>query len=104
ATPEIRAVRVSEALRHLPRPLVLYATRRQDVAAWGERLLDEGYRRYETLTGEDTAAHRDAVLKGWRQRRLDIVVATSAFGLGVDQGDVRAVVHACLPESLDRYY
>jgi ATP-dependent DNA helicase RecQ len=44
------------------------------------------------------------VLELWGQREVDVIVATSAFGLGVDQGDVRAIVHAWQPESLDRYY
>ena len=96
--------RVLEAVRHLPRPLILYTSRVQDAKDWFDKLCRAGYARISHMTGETNATARDEILRQWRQREIDIMVATSAFGLGVDQSDVRAVVHACVPESIDRYY
>jgi hypothetical protein len=100
-----RIERVLEALRHLPRPLILYTTRRDDAADWYARLSADGFRRLRLVRGGDLADERgELILSEWRNRALEIVVATSAFGLGVDHGEVRSIVHACLPENIDRYY
>ena len=101
----VRRERVLEALPYLPRPLILYTTVRAHADDWGSILRERGHRRVEVVKGGDMATMRgEKMLDAWTKRGLDIVVATSAFGLGVDQGDVRTIVHACIPESLDRYY
>ncbi len=99
-----RRERLLEAVYHLPRPLIIYATKREDVTRWGRELSRAGFRRYAMMTGESTPQERSQLIQNWRERRVDMVVATSAFGLGVDQADVRAVIHACVPETIDRFY
>ncbi len=104
---------VMAAVALLPRPLILYATTKEDVSSWVTRLRSAEFRRIAQVTGDSTDEERRSVVEGWRgedgkgqsvRTRYDIVVGTSAFGLGVDMPDVRSVVHACLPETLDRYY
>jgi len=101
---EVRRERLLEAVYHLPRPLIIYATKREDVTRWGRELSGAGFRRYAMMTGESTAQERSQLIQDWRDKRVDIVIATSAFGLGVDQADVRAIIHACIPETIDRFY
>jgi superfamily II DNA helicase RecQ len=111
---DARVGAVVDAVRHVPRPALLYTTKRSDADRWESRLRAEGFRRLAVVTGETPADRRREVLDGWRgtpvpgrstrTTRYDVVIATSAFGLGVDQGDVRAVIHACIPETIDRFY
>ena len=104
-----RLKRVLEAVRSLPRPLFVYTTKTDDVAAVRAALRETGITRVVSVTGEASEEERRAAVDALRQQgergpRADVAVGTSAFGLGIDVPDVRAVVHACLPESLDRYY
>jgi ATP-dependent DNA helicase RecQ len=95
---------ILDALAKLPRPAILYTTRRHDAVSWHRELLGSGYRRLGLLHGGSTDSERQRALSGWRSDAIDLMIATSAFGLGVDKRDVRAVLHATFPESLDRYY
>lgn len=113
---EDRLAILVETARHLPRPAIIYTGRREDARLVAQALREDGTTRISVVTGETSADQRRRVIEGWRGlsptgagtdaafTELDIVIGTSAFGLGVDQSDVRAVVHACLPESIDRYY
>ena len=105
ASDDDRIARIDEALKALPRPLILYTTRRNDAEFWTDRLQKQGHKRIRRVRGGDlTSGAGETLLREWRQGEIDIIVATSAFGLGVDQSEVRSIVHACLPESVDRYY
>jgi ATP-dependent DNA helicase RecQ len=101
---EDKEAKVLEILRHAPRPAILYTTKVEDAKAWHKKCLDAGWTRTGLIHGESSATDRDNAVRLWRKNALDLMVATSAFGLGMDKGDVRLVLHACVPETMDRFY
>lgn len=104
-SPEARATALALALDQGPRPAIVYTTEVAHANAIFAELRDRGHDRVALVTGESSSpGSRAEVIDGWSNDRFDLVVATSAFGLGIDKPDVRAVFHACVPESPSRYY
>jgi ATP-dependent DNA helicase RecQ len=108
-----RAEAIVTAVSCLPRPLLLYATKVNDAQTWAATLRANGLLRVGCVTGDSSDEQRRNVMEQWRglttagqptTTGLDVVVGTSAFGLGLDMPNVRTVLHACLPETVDRYY
>ncbi len=95
---------VLDLLWRLPRPLILYTTTRADAQNWRDLLVEQGYRRLGLFHGETNTQERERLIGQWQEDHLDIMVATSAFGVGMDKSDVRSVLHAAVPENLDRFY
>ncbi|MCX8557522.1 protein DpdF [Mycolicibacterium mucogenicum] len=103
-----RAQRVTELMQRCPKPAIVYTTNRQDAEDLAEYLRAQGFGRTAAFHGDVSSEQRETVLREWtgsgQKTALDIVVGTTAFGLGIDQADVRTVVHACIPRSVDRFY
>ena len=96
---------ILEALRHAPRPFILYLTKRTDAIRWQIRLKERlGLTRTVCFHGDTPDQERSSILQQWDKNELDGVVATSAFGVGIDKADVRTIIHATIPETLDRFY
>lgn len=95
---------VLEVLRWGPRPAILYVTERAEAERWHLRLQKEQWLRVGCIHGGTDGPARERSIELWRKNQLDIMVATSAFGLGMDKRDVRLVIHACVPETVDRFY
>lgn len=103
-TADVKKVRVLEALRHAPRPFILYVTTRHDARSWFNILSGSGHQRIRLFDGDTKDDEREAIIDAWRANQLDGVVATSAFGVGIDKQDIRTIIHATIPETLDRFY
>jgi ATP-dependent DNA helicase RecQ len=90
-------------VREIGLPGIVYAATRKSVDLWGGMLADLGLRieRYHAgMTDDERTRAQDDFLAG----RVDVIVATNAFGMGVDKADIRFVAHAELPGSVEAYY
>ena len=85
------------------KPGIVYAATRKRTEALAEALGEAGV---------DAAAYhagmrgtvREATQERFMDGEVDVIVATTAFGMGVDKADVRFVMHAEVPESVDSYF
>lgn len=94
-----------QLIDRLPRPAIIYTTLVKHAEHIHDAIKARGYERLALFTGQvEDSESRLRIVTDWRAGKIDLVVATSAFGMGIDKDDVRAVIHACVPESPSRYY
>ncbi len=91
-------------LRHTPGAGIVYTSTRKRAEEVAAQIAADTKRRtvvyHAGLLPDQRHAAQDHFMKG----RCEIVVATNAFGMGIDKADVRFVVHYNLPGSLEAYY
>lgn len=82
---------------------IIYCGTRKNVENLGEKLKAAGFsaRAYHAGLNHEERQH---VQHLFRYDKIDIVVATIAFGMGIDKPDVRYVIHFDLPKSIENYY
>ena len=94
---------LNDLLRRRTGPAVVYASSRSRVERIAATLARGGVGALPYHAGQASDLRRrtqDRFMRG----ELDVIVATSAFGMGVDKADVRLVVHDAMPGSLESYY
>jgi ATP-dependent DNA helicase RecQ len=94
---------VLEQIGELPKPGLLYVATHADTESYAELLAELGLRT-AAYHGGLGAARRRELHEQFRDDAFDVVVATSAFGMGIDKAGIRFVLHATTPESIDEYY
>ena len=88
--------------RHRGQAGIIYCSSRREVDALAQWLQDTGWRArpyHAGLPDDERHRNQDAFLN----EEIDLVVATVAFGMGIDRSDVRFVIHAGAPQSLEHY-
>lgn len=82
---------------------IVYLRNRKATVATADWLKKAGFS-VEAYHGGMTAEKRSAILQNWLKGSLDTVVCTNAFGMGIDNPQVRVVIHLDLPDSLEAYF
>ena len=96
-------VQVAAAIaRHPDAASIVYCISRKDTEALASALQQQGIAAQAYHAGLG-AAQRTRLSADFRAERLNVIVATVAFGMGIDRSDVRLVVHAGMPKSLEAY-
>lgn len=82
---------------------IVYASTRRDCEQWADHFNQNGISSKPYHAGLDTAT-RNSIQQDWIDGDISLVIATNAFGMGIDKSDCRYVVHYTIPFSLEAYY
>ena len=103
ANPSTRAAVVQRVLADpARRPAIVYAPTRKDTEAIAAVLADD--LPAAAYHAGMSAAVRERVQRTFSDGELEVIVATIAFGMGIDKADIRTVIHTGLPASVENYY
>lgn len=94
---------ILDRVQGLARPGIVYAATRRQTEELADDLSERGVKAvayHAGLKGHEREAIQDAYMAD----EFDVIVATIAFGMGIDKPNVRFVIHASISESLDAYY
>lgn len=89
--------------RHVGESGIVYCQSKKGVDELAARLISEGIKAlpyHAGLSDNDRKKNQEAFIK----EDVDVIVATIAFGMGIDKPNVRYIIHFDLPASLERYY
>jgi ATP-dependent DNA helicase RecQ len=88
--------------RHRDQAVIVYCITRRETEELANWLRAGGYRAAYYHAGMDADARR-ATQDAFARESLDVIVATVAFGMGIDRSDVRCVLHTAMPKSVEHY-
>ena len=90
-------------LNNMPGTAIVYARSRQRTKDYSDLLNQSGIPATFYHAGLDTSV-KDERQQAWQQGLTRVMVATNAFGMGIDKPDVRLVVHIDCPDSIESYF
>ncbi|MEI8142489.1 MAG: ATP-dependent DNA helicase RecQ [Chitinophagia bacterium] len=94
---------LKNTLKEITGSVIIYCNTRNNVAQLASMLTSYGFSVAGYHAGMDLN-ERKKVQKDWMQDKIQMIVSTSAFGMGINKTNVRAVIHFDIPGSIEQYY
>ena len=95
--------RILKGLQLRPGSGIIYVRSRKLTRELSQWLISKGISASAYHAGLDPET-KDRIQEEWKKERIRIIVATNAFGMGIDKANVRTVIHYDLPDSIEAYF
>lgn len=100
---ENKPEQIAHILSHVPGSAIVYVRNRKRARELAEWLAEQG-ESVDYYHAGLTTRERNERQEAWKNGKTRVIVATNAFGMGIDKADVRLVIHHDLPSSIESYY
>ena len=100
---EDKLYRIEQILKKNPQPSIIYVRNRKSCSETASQLQSLGFRA-TFYHGGLSVKEKEKNMNLWMKEEVQIMVATNAFGMGIDKSNVKTVIHIHLPESIESYY
>ena len=100
---EDKIFRIDQILKKNPQPSIIYVRNRKSCLDISSQLQSLGFKA-TYYHGGLTSREKDKNMQSWMEEEVQVIVATNAFGMGIDKANVKTVIHIQLPENLENYY
>jgi ATP-dependent DNA helicase RecQ len=100
---EDKLYKIEQILKKNPQPSIVYVRNRKSCLDISSQLKSLGFKA-TYYHGGLTSKEKDKNMQSWMNEETQVIVATNAFGMGIDKANVKTVIHIQLPENLENYY
>ncbi len=100
---EDKLYRMAQILKKNPEPSIVYVRNRKACIEISKQLHHSGIQATYYHGGLSTV-EKNKNMALWTSENVQVIVATNAFGMGIDKGNVKTVIHIQLPDSMESYY
>lgn len=100
---EDKLFKMEQILKKNPEPSIIYVRNRKSCLDVSSQLQSMGFRA-TYYHGGLSAKEKEKNMTLWMSEEAQVIVATNAFGMGIDKANVKTVIHIQLPENIENYY